>query len=127
MPLFHVWFATKRRRWLLQGDLEWLAEEALREAARAHGILLLECKTAIDHAHLLLQLESQDDLPRTMKALKGRSARSVFKQVEGLKLDSGAANLWQRSYGWKLVAQGAERTTRHYIRTQMDRLEKFDR
>jgi len=62
-----------------------------------------------------------------MKALKGRSARTVLRDMETLKLDAHTANLWQRGYGWKPVAPGAERTVRRYIRTQMDRLDKFER
>ena len=33
----------------------------------------------------------------------------------------------QRGYVWKPVPVGAKHIVRRYIRTQMDRLEKFDR
>jgi len=48
MPFYHVWFSTKRRKWLLQGDVEELAQQALREIATSEGIGLLECKAAVD-------------------------------------------------------------------------------
>ena len=124
---FHVWFATKRRKWLLLGEVADVVEDAIREAAQAHRIRLLESKTAVDHAHLLVDLDSPDRLPVAMKLLKGRSARTVLQEIETLKMDAGTSNLWQRGYGWKLVLPSAERTTRRYIRTQMDRLEKFER
>jgi len=64
---------------------------------------------------------------RQMKALKGKSAHRVFEAVPELKLDGKTKNLWQRGYGWKTVEPGAEPTIRRYIRTRMERLEKFDR
>lgn len=81
----------------------------------------------IDHVHLMLDLTSAEALPAAMKALKGKSAHYVFQQVPDLKLDARTNHLWQRGYGWKPVEPGAEHTVRRYIRTQMERLEKFDR
>jgi putative transposase len=127
MPRYHVWFATKRRKRLLEGDVSSLAEHTIREVAKKDGIRLLECKTAIDHVHLMIELDSPVALPSAMKALKGKSAHQVFEQVPELKLDGRTKNLWQRGYGWKPVQSAAEATVRRYIRTQMKRLEKFAR
>ncbi len=125
MPRYHVWFSTKRRKRLLQGDVGKLAERAIWEIASADGIRLLECKTVFDHVHLMLELDAADALPSAMKALKGKSAHRVFQQIPELKLDAGTDHLWQRGYGCKLVEPSAEMAVRRYIRTQMDRIEKF--
>ena len=127
MPRYHVWFSTKRRKWLLQGEVGELAEQAIWEVAKKDGIRLLACKGVIDHVHLLIELDSREQLPGAMKALKGKSAHAVFQQIPDLKMDAQTSNLWQRGYGWKPVEPGAEGTVRQYIRTQMDRLEKFAR
>jgi putative transposase len=127
MPLFHVWFATKGRRWLLQGDVAETVERQLWQVARTDGINVVELKAVIDHVHLLLELDSAAALPGAMKALKGKSARFVFLEMPDLKIDAPTHHLWQRGYGWKLVPAGAERSVRQYIRTQLDRLEAFDR
>jgi len=127
MALYHVWFSTKRRKWLLQGDIEELAQRAIRDVGARDGIRVLECKAALNHVHLLLDLPSSDDLPAAMKALKGKSAHRVFQEAPELKHDAHTNHLWQRGYAWKLVEPGAAKTVRWYIRTQMDRLEKFER
>ena len=127
MPLYHVWFATKRRKWLLEGEIADLAERAFWDIVKRDNIRLIECKTAIDHAHLLLEADADKDLPSIMKALKGKSAHQVFQAVPDLKMDAHTTHLWQRGYGWKHVPPGAERTVRRYIATQLDRLEKFMR
>ena len=86
---------------------------------RVTGSGYLECKTAIDHVHLMIELESTDELPNAMKALKGKSAHRVFQQLPELKLAACTNNLWQRGYGWKAVEPGAEQAVRRYIGTQM--------
>jgi putative transposase len=96
MGLYHVWFSTKRRKWLLEGDVADLAERAMLDAARADGIRLLELGVMIDHVHVLVDLESSNALPHTMKMLKGKSAHRVFQEIPELKLDAGISNLWQR-------------------------------
>lgn len=73
---------------------------AVRSMAAAGGIRLTECNTAIDHAHLLLELQSEMELPAVMKALKGKSAHRVFQEVPELKLDARTNHLWQRGYNW---------------------------
>lgn len=123
----HVWFSTKRRKRLLQGDVGDLAERAMREVATTDGIRLLECKAAIDHVHIVVELESTQELPAVMKALKGKSARLVFQQFSSLKLDAGTNHLWQRGYGWRPIGSSDEKRVRRYVRTQMDRLERFSR
>lgn len=123
----HVWFSTKGRKRLLQGDVGDLAERAIRDVATMDGIRLLECKAAIDHVHLVVELESTEELPVVMKALKGKSAHRVFQQFESLKVGAGTNHLWQRGYGWKVVGSADEARVRRYVRTQMDRLERFSR
>ncbi len=53
--LYHLWFATKNRKWLLLGDVENAAKEYIRQVAMEKGIRLLECETMVDHVHLLLE------------------------------------------------------------------------
>ncbi len=45
MTTYHVWFATKNRKCLLEGDLEDRVVELFSEMARKHGIKLLAVGT----------------------------------------------------------------------------------
>jgi REP-associated tyrosine transposase len=118
MPIVHVWFATKRRRRILEGDL--------LDAARVHAIDLMEVDGVIDHVHLLLRLDDASTLPRAMNLLKGVSARRIFQAMPDLKHDLKTGSFWQTGYGAKLIPDGAVPQVRTYIRTQWDRLEKFE-
>ena len=127
MPYFHVWFATKRRKWLLQGDVLDAVRELLPEIAAEKRIKLVEFEAVVDHVHVLLVLDDSGELPNAMMNLKGISARRIFERFPELKLDAGTQSLWQAGYGSKLVNPGSVTRLRRYIRTQWDRLEKYER
>lgn len=125
MPLYHVWFATKRRRWLLQGDVEDMIKQTISSVCVEKRIDLLECETVVDHVHILLRAGDRHELSRAMNYIKGISSRRVFELLPDLKFDIGMNNFWQHRYGVKVVPEGAREPVAHYIRTQAERLEKY--
>ena len=62
-----------------------------------------------------------------MAHLKDRTAQRVFKLFPDLKFDAKVEHFWQRSFGSRLVPPEDLERVGDYIRTQWDRLEKFDR
>lgn len=127
MPLYHVWFATKRRKWLLQGEVAGAALRLIREVAREKGIDLRASETMVDHVHLLIRVEDRTGLSRAMNLLKGVSSRRIFREMPAIKIDAGVASFWQHRYGAKEVPPHAESTVRRYIASQWDRTEKYAR
>ena len=124
---YHVWFATKKRKWLLQGDIEEHVKQAIKDIAQRNTITLLEYETVVDHVHLLLELGPKENLSRVMNLLKGASSRKVFQRFPELKLDAGVNHFWQKRYGSKIIESRVLATVSGYIRTQKERLEKFER
>jgi len=43
---YHLWFATKRRKWLLQGEVGEEVKRLMSEIAQDKDSALLECETA---------------------------------------------------------------------------------
>ena len=127
MPLYHVWFATKRRRWLLEGEVEDTIKELVACIAREKSIDLVEFETCIDHMHVLLRASDRIELSRAMNFIKGLSSKRLFEQMPELNMDIEMNNFWQRRYGWKPVAEEERETVVRYIRTQKERLEKYER
>jgi putative transposase len=127
MPYFHVWFGTKYRRWLLQGEVLDAARDVLNSIAKEKDIRLVEFEAIVDHVHLLLDLPNKEALPSAMMNLKGVSARRLFQLFPELKLQAHTNNFWQAGYGSKIVSPSALNTTQRYIRTQWARLGKYDR
>ena len=123
--IFHVWFATRRRKWLLLGDVEQAVKGWLRRAAAEKGIDLLACETVVDHVHLLLRLAGSRELPNALRLLKGRTSWEVFREFPELKLDASTSSLWQRGYAFREVEPGSIHNRLRYIRSQKDRLGGF--
>ena len=123
--LYHVWFSTKRRKWLLQGDVDVQAKALFRRIAIEKGIDLRECETMVDHAHLLL-LARSGELAREVKLLKGISARRLLQQFPSVRLDAHTANFWQRGFGYRELGDDSEGVA-WYIRTQKRRSAAYER
>jgi putative transposase len=124
---FHVWFATRSRKWLLQGELVDAAKDLMKAVATERSICLLECEAVVDHVHLLLELESKADLPKAMNFLKGSSSRRLSQMFPDVQQDAGISGFWQAGYASKIVPPRAVPTVRRYIQTQWDRLEDYVR
>jgi putative transposase len=125
--VYHVWFATKRRRWLLVGEIEDIVKRILADTAREKGINLLECQPMADHVHMLVAASSSVELSWIMKLLKGRSSYELFRCNSELKLDAGLNSFWQRGFGTREVPKTELDAVRRYVRTQDERLEKYER
>jgi putative transposase len=124
---YHVWFATKRRAWLLQADIDQTMKHSIREIAEQKRIQLLECESAVDHVHLLLRLGERQRLPEVMNLLKGGSSYRLHRAFPELKLDTGSEHFWQRGYSFAIVEPGSLAVRRRYVRSQKERLDKFER
>lgn len=125
--LFHVWFATRRRTWLLQDEIADACRELFVEIAERNGIHLIACEAVVDHVHMLLDLPVALDLARSMNLLKGGSSRSLALRFEDLRSDAGITGIWQAGYGRKVVPDGARDTVQKYIESQWTRLGEYDR
>ena len=124
MQYYHVWFSTRNRKWLLQGEVAEKVKELIAAVAEEKHIDLVECETMVDHVHVLLRAASDEDLSWSMKLLKGRSSFDAFPD---LKVDAGVNSLWQRSFNARLVPPAQIDTVRRYIQTQDQRLAKYER
>lgn len=127
MPLYHTWFATKRRKWLLLGDVDDTVKDIIASVAAEKRIDLIECETAVDHVHVLLRAADRTELSRAMNYIKGLSSKRLFERLPELKLDIGMNNFWQHRYGLKVVPEGGREAVAAYIRTQKERLDKYAR
>ena len=127
MPYFHVWFATKGRKWLLQDEVLEAARELILQVAVEKQINLIEHEAIVDHVHLLLELPDKSTLTNAMMLLKGISSHRLLQRFPSIRLDAHTQSFWQAGDGSKLVPPNALLATRKYIQTQWERLETYDR
>jgi putative transposase len=124
---YHGWSATKRRKRLLQGDVEDYVKQVLMEIAEEKRIGLLEHETVVDHVHMLLNVDSMDSQSQIMNYLKGVPTRKVFLRFPDLQLDAGTNHFWEKGYGDGTLEQVEVTKISRYIRTQKERLDGFER
>jgi REP element-mobilizing transposase RayT len=62
-----------------------------------------------------------------MNFLKGSSSRGLSRRFPDLKHDAPVRSVWQAGYGAKEVPPLAVSNVKHYIATQWNRLEAYDR
>lgn len=103
MRYYHVWFQTNKRKRVLLGDIDRSVHELFNYISYSKGIRLIACETMVDHAHLLIAREAQDDLYKAVKFIKGASARMIFMRYPFLKQQIKSNNFWARKYGFREV------------------------
>ena len=115
---YHIVWCVKYRHKVLVNKIESDLKEIIREIADEQKIRIIEMETDIDHIHLLVDCSPQHFIPSLMKALKGTSARRMFKKHPELKEKLWGGHLWNPSYFVATVSEHTEEQVRHYIQNQ---------
>lgn len=119
---YHIVWCVKYRRKVLSSDIEQSLKEILRNIAQDNNFTILECNGDLDHIHLLVDCSPQHYIPDMIKALKGVSARLLFKQYgEELKSQLWNGHLWNPSYFVATVSENTESQVRAYIHSQKEK------
>ncbi len=118
---YHVWFSTKARKPVLEGEIAEDVKQLLLDTAKRAGIELLEVESAYDHVHLLVAASEGQTLPSIMHQLKGTSSRLLSLKHPELRFDMGTNSFWQKSYGSRRITESELPTVGRYIRTQDQR------
>lgn len=115
---YHVVWCVKYRHQLLTGEVESKLKEILHQIAADNNFEITEIKADVDHIHLLIDCSPQHSIPNIIKALKGVSARLLFKEFPQLKKKLGGGNMWNPSYFVATVSEQTEEQIRKYIQNQ---------
>jgi putative transposase len=115
---YHLVWCVKYRKNILVGDIELRLKELLNEQAQNHQFEIVELETDLDHIHMLVECSPQHAIPNIMKALKGNSARFLFKEFPQLKEKLWGGHLWNPSYFVCTVSDRTEEQIKKYIQEQ---------
>lgn len=115
---YHIVWCVKNRHKVLLGDVDARLKEMLNQIAIDNDFAISEIESDCDHAHLLVDCNPQHSIPNIIKALKGVSARLLFKEFPQLKKKLWGGNLWNPSYFVATVSEHTEAQIRQYIQNQ---------
>ena len=115
---YHLVWCTKYKRRVLSDEIENKLKEIIREISKDNNFTIEEIETNLDHIHMLIDCSPQHYIPNIVKALKGVSARLLFKEHPELKSMLWGGHLWNPSYFVATVSENTEEQIRDYIRSQ---------
>ncbi|MBW8349337.1 IS200/IS605 family transposase [Bacillus sp. IITD106] len=115
---YHLVWCVKYRHKVLVDNIKVRLKELLHQIAEDNGFTIVEMECDLDHIHLLVDCTPQHSIPTMMKALKGVSARLLFKEFPELKRKLWGGHLWNPSYFVATVSEQTEAQIRAYIQKQ---------
>ena len=124
---YHIVWCTKYRKNIINGTFEVRLKEILTNQANKHEFKIVQIETDSDHIHMLIECSPQHFIPDIIKALKGNSARFLFKEFPNLKKTLWGGHLWNPSYFICTVSEQTEDQIKEYIRTQQTKERKRGR
>lgn len=124
---YHIVWCVKYRKKLLYKDVERRLKELLTEQSITHEFQIVTMETDGDHIHMLIECSPQHFIPTIMKALKGNTARFLFKEFPSLKKELWGGHLWNPSYFVCTVSDRTEEQIKKYIENQQTEERKVGR
>lgn len=124
---YHIVFCVKYRHELIKGDIETRLKEMFIEIADNNGFEIVTMGIMPDHVHLLLDCTPQHYIPDILKAIKGNSARFLFKENPELRKKLWGGHLWNPSYFISTVSDITEDVIKDYINSQKKGVEQNNR
>lgn len=115
---YHLIWCTKYRKPILKGNVELAITTLLQKIADEHQFDIISMEVMEDHVHLFIEATPNHLVADMIKALKGVSARFLFKDFPELKNQLYGGHLWNPSYYCGTVGDISESTVLKYIESQ---------
>lgn len=115
---YHIVWVTKYRHKIISGEIDTFLKNILYQIAKDNKFTIEIMETNLDHIHLLVNCSPQHYIPNIMKALKGVSARALFKEMPNLKNKLWGGHLWNPSYFVATISDNTETQIKEYIANQ---------
>lgn len=117
---YHIVFCTKYRHKIIEGPVEIRLKEMFQSLAKFHKFEIVTMEVMPDHVHLLVDCTPQHYIPDILKALKGNTARFLFKEFSVLKKRLWDRHFWNPSYFVASVGENTEEAVKKYIESQKE-------
>lgn len=115
---FHLVFAVKYRKKIINNDIHAAIYNSFKEAAELNNFKILAFNSDLDHVHILIETTPQISIPSIVKAMKGRSSKQLFNKFPLRDVFYGNTGFWNPSYGCFTVGESNEEKIKIYIDNQ---------
>ncbi|MEM3434150.1 MAG: IS200/IS605 family transposase [Candidatus Micrarchaeaceae archaeon] len=126
MSEYHLQWVTKYRyETLLKEQYYKDCKNAIRDAAKRHGIELLELSVMPDHFHIVAILPVGMTPGKAARLLKGYSAHELFRLHPKFRLRYLRNHFWDRGHFYRSVSNVNDESVRRYVREDNDPRQKW--
>jgi len=115
---YHFVWCAKYRKPILTGQIAEDLRELFLHIASDNNFTIEQMEVMPDHVHLFVTATPNHLIADMVKALKGVSARFLFKKHPELKKQLWGGHLWNPSYYVGTVGHISEETVKKYIESQ---------
>ena len=113
---YHVVWCPKYRRPVLVNGVDVRLKELICETCERLNVEIIEMEVMPDHVHLLIEVDPQYGIHKTVKQIKGYSSRILRQEFRWLK--SRLPTLWTNSYFVSTVGGSPLAVIKQYIENQ---------
>jgi putative transposase len=127
---YHLVWAPKSRKWVLQGAIRQRVKELFQEIAGHHGFEIGELEVDQDHVHLFLSFPPKYSIGQVLGLFKAVSAKEIREEYPEVRKQLWGWEFWEDGYFVRTVGDKVTAdVTRKYIRfheAKKSRAEQLD-
>lgn len=95
---YHLVWAPKYRKWVLQGAIRQRVRELFCEIAGHHGFEIEELEVDKDHVHLFLSFPPKYSIGEVVGLLKAVSAKEIWEEFPEVRKQLWGGEFWEDGY-----------------------------
>ena len=95
---YHLVWAPKYRKWILQGRVRDSVKELFEEILAARDCEVMEMEIAEDHVHIFASIPPKYSVGEIVRVLKSVSAREMFLRHPEVKRELWGGEFWEDGY-----------------------------
>ena len=129
---YHLVWAPKYRKWVLQGAIRHRVKELFQEIAGHHGFEIEEMEVDKDHVHLFLSFPPKYSIGQVVGLMKAVSAKEIREEFPEVRKQLWGGEFWEDGYfartvGDKVTAEVIKKYIRFHEakRTRAEQLGLF--
>lgn len=100
---YHLVWAPKYRKWVLQGAIRQRVRELFCEIAGHHGFEIEELEVDKDHVHLFLSFPPKYSIGEVVGLLKAVSAKEIREEFPEVRKQLWGGEFWEDGYFLRTV------------------------
>lgn len=127
---YHLVWAPKYRKWVLQGAIRQRVKDLFQEIAAHHGFEIEELEVDKDHVHLFLSFPPRYSIGKVVGLFKAVSAKEIRGEYPEVRKQLWGGEFWEDGYfvrtvGDKVTAEVIKKYIRFH-EAKRHRVEQLD-